>query len=67
MTEDWPDLESASRKTSRELLQLPLAALHALLDDAMGATRAAKRRENWLRALCVAKVRGNAAPKENCE
>lgn len=67
MTENMLNLKDASRKTSRELLQLPLAALHALLDEAMDATRAAKRRENWLRALCVGKVRGSAGQKDGSE
>jgi hypothetical protein len=60
MTETEPDLESITKLTARELLRLPLASLNRLLRDAMEETRKAKRRENWLRSLCVEKVRNRA-------
>lgn len=53
MTNDKPE---NTRPTARELLRLPLATLTSLLRQAMDETRAAKRREYWLRAIRAMKL-----------
>jgi hypothetical protein len=53
MTNDKP---TNARPTARELLSLPLATLTSLLRQAMDETRAARRREHWLRAIRAMKL-----------
>lgn len=55
------DKPENTRPTARELIAMPLATLTSLLRQAMDETRAAKRREYWLRAIRAMKLLMNPA------
>lgn len=63
MTENEPDLDSIVKLPARELLKLPLFTLDTLLQKAVDETRKAQRRENWLRTICVEKLRIETSPQ----
>ncbi|BCX48602.1 hypothetical protein HAHE_25100 [Haloferula helveola] len=48
---DHPELDQVEELPARDLLRLPLPAINILLRSAEEATKRARSRENWLRAI----------------